>query len=48
MESYTEVVVSTRIPELHMLVCPPRNALLCQRNRITGAIGINVIQLQSV
>lgn len=48
LESYSKVVVSTRVPEFHMLVCPPRNSLLYQRNCISGAIGINMIQLQSV
>lgn len=48
LESYSKVVVSTRVPELHMLVCPPCNALFHQRNCISGAIGINMIQLQSV
>lgn len=47
LESCSEVVVSTRIPEFHMLVCPPRNALLHQRNSVFGAIG-NMIKLQGV
>lgn len=44
----SEVIVSTRIPKLHMLVCPPSNALLHQWNRISCAIGINIKQLQRV
>lgn len=48
LENYSEVVISTRVPKLHMLVCPPCNTLLHQRNRSSGAIGVNVIQLQSV
>lgn len=48
LESYSEVVVSTRIPELHMFVCPPCDPLFCQRDWNSGPVGINVIQLQSV
>lgn len=48
LESYSKVVVSTRVPELNVLVRPPRDPLLDQRNCIAGAVGINVIQLQSI
>lgn len=48
LEGCSKVVVSTRIPELHVLVCPPCNALLYQRNQMCGTIGINMIELQSV
>lgn len=48
LESYSEVVVSTGVPELNVLVGPPRDSLLYQRNCISGAVGINMIQLQSV
>lgn len=48
LESYSQVGVSARVPELHMLVRPPRDALFYQRNFISGAIGIDVVQHQSV
>lgn len=48
LESDGQVAVSTGVPELHMFVCPPCNAFLYQRNKISGAIWVNVVQLQSV
>lgn len=41
------VVVSAWVPELHVLVCPPRNALLQHRN-CSSVVVFDVIQLQSV
>lgn len=43
----SEIAVSAGVPELHVLVCPPRDALLQHRNRDSGVV-IDVIQLQSV
>lgn len=38
LESNGQVAVSTGVPELHMFVCPPCNAFLYQRNKVSGAI----------
>lgn len=49
LENRCEIVVVTPwVPEFHMLVCPPSNALLHQRNCDFCAIRVNVKQIQSV
>lgn len=46
-ERGSEIAVSAGVPELHVLVCPPCNALLQHRNCDPGVV-IDVIQLQGV
>lgn len=47
LEHDSEIVVPAGVPELHVLVRPPRNALLHHRNCDFGAV-IDVIELQCV
>lgn len=47
MECGSEIVVAAGVPEFHVLVRPPCNALLRQKDFSFGAVA-NVIQLQSV
>lgn len=49
MENGGEVgVVASRVPELDMLVGPPGDACVAQRDADLCAVGVVVIQLQCV
>lgn len=49
MENGSEVgVAGSRVPELHMLVGPPGDACVGQRDADLCAVGVVVVQLQRV